>query len=119
MTKKCVLDSVSGNNYDNFYRTKYHLYRLCFREQEQLYSDQVQINRSALLNQLDLKNLNEVMQVRINDLETVCLNKDAMVTKSDAMATKALKKVIVMTDKIIELEETVKTLKEMVKTFEA
>jgi hypothetical protein len=80
MTKKRVLDLVSANNYDNFYRKKYHLYRLCFREQEQLYSDQVQINRSALLNQLELKNLNEVMQVRINDLDMVCSNKDAWVT---------------------------------------
>jgi hypothetical protein len=101
------------------YRQKYHLYILCFREQEQLCSDQVQINRRALLNQLELKNQNDVMQVRINDLEMVCSNKDAMVTKSDAMATKALKKVIAMTNKITELEETVKTLEETVKILEA
>jgi hypothetical protein len=71
------------------------------------------------LNQLELKNLNEVMQVRINDLEMVCSNKDAMGTKSDAMATKSLKKVIAMRDMITKLEETVKTLKETVKTLEA
>jgi hypothetical protein len=94
-----------------------HLLRL--REQEQLCSDQVQINHRALLNQLEMINLNEVMQVRINDLEMVCSNKDAMVTKSDAMATKALKKVITSRDKITELEETVKTLEETVKTLEA
>jgi hypothetical protein len=90
MTKKRELDAVSSNN-DDFYRQKYHVCRHRLREQEQLCSDQVQINRRALLNQLELKNLNKVMQVRINDLEMVCSNKDAMVTKSDAMATKAHK----------------------------
>ncbi len=96
-TKKRVLDAVSSNYDDGFYRKKYHLYKLCCMEQEQLYSDQLQINLRALLNQLELRNLNEVLQVRINDLEMVCLNKDAMVTKSDAMATKSLKKIIAMT----------------------
>jgi hypothetical protein len=59
------------------------------------------------------------MQVRINDLEMVCSNKDAMVNKSDAMATKSLKKVIARRDMITKLEETVKTLEETVKTLEA
>ncbi len=118
-TKKWVLDAVAGNNDDDFYRKKYHLYRLRCRELELLCSDQVQINRRAILNQLEMKNLNEVMQVRINDLEMICSNKDAMVTKSDAMATNSLKKVIAMTDMITELEEMVKTLEETVKTLEA
>ncbi len=64
------------------------------------------------MNQLELKNQNEVMQVIINYLEMVSSNKDAMVTKSDANATRSLEKVIAMKVKITELEETVKTLED-------
>jgi hypothetical protein len=117
---KRLPDTDSSNDDVVFYRNKYHFYRGLSREQENIKnywedrcSDQVQINNRALVNQ------NKVMQVRINELELTCSNKDAMVTKSDAMATKSLKKVVAMTNKNNKLKETVKTLEETVNTLKA